>query len=472
MSAPPAVLPTASPASSTANDRWSVGTLTYTQGGLMVIFLLLLLGDFGWMMRERSVVPMSQLLLTRYQPSDTVTGLLFGSIPACLTIIIWPIVSVWSDRTRSRWGRRVPFLFLTTPVVSIAMAGLAYSPSIGAWLHESFQAEGAAGPWVVTVFAAFWVLFEVFALVTNNIFIALVNDTVPRAVIGRFFGMFRMVSLGAGIYFNYSLIGAADTHSTTLFLGIAAVYFVALMVMCAFVKEGAYPPPPAEAHGVAHKVRAYVRECGQVPFYRSVFITMAVAALAFIPVNIFSLFAAKSYGIETGAYGKSLALTYVISFGLAFPIGWLTDRFHPMRTGFVTLVLYGVAMFFALWLVRGPETFLVMFVVHGVASGMYFTATAGLLPVLFPRLQFSQFFSATNIFINALGMIAPPIFGKVMDLTHHNYRLMFLFAGLIAFTGGACWLRLNRGFHRHGGVKGYAPPEVRPATAATLDPLS
>ena len=153
-------------------SRWSVGSLTYTGAGLIVLFLLLLLGDFGWMMRERSVVPMSQLLLNKFHPSSLITSLLFGSIPAALTIVIWPVVSVWSDRMRSRRGRRVPFLFWTTPMVTGAMVGLAYSPQIGDWLQRLLHGTGPVNLWVIGVFAFFWVIFEVFALVTNNIFIA------------------------------------------------------------------------------------------------------------------------------------------------------------------------------------------------------------------------------------------------------------------------------------------------------------
>jgi MFS family permease len=443
-------------------SRWSVGSLTYTSAGLVILFLLLLLGDFGWMMRERSVVPMSQLLLNKFQPSSLITSLLFGSIPAALTIVIWPVVSVWSDRTRSRWGRRVPFLFWPTPVVTGAMVGLAFSPQIGAWLQKLFHGTGPVNLWVIGVFAFFWILFEVFALVTNNIFIALVNDTVPRRIINRFFAMFRMVSLGAGVYFNYSLISKADTHFTVLFLSIAAVYLVSFLVMCWFVKEGTYPPPPPIEHssGIFSKIKMYICECCHQPFYRTVFVTMALAGLTFMPVNIFSLFAAKSYGIDTGAYGNSLALTYIIGFVIAFPIGWFTDRFHPMRTGLVSLALYGTCMVAAYWIVCGPETFLAMFVVHGVAAGVYNTAVSGLLPMLFPREQFSQIFSATNILVNILNMIVSPLLGQVMDLTGNNYRLTFLLAGLIAFSGCACWLLLNRGFARNGGVKSYQPPVV------------
>jgi MFS family permease len=85
---------------------------------------------------------------------------------------------------------------------------------------------------------------------------------------------------------------------------------------------------------------------------------------------------------------------------------------------------------------------------------------SGLLPMLFPRGQFSQFYSATYILINILVVVASPVLGQLMDVTNHNYRLMFLLAGLIAFAACAFWLLLNRGFVRNGGVKSYQPPQV------------
>jgi Na+/melibiose symporter-like transporter len=301
--------------------NWSIGSLTYTKVSLLVLFALLLLGDFGWMMRERSVVPLGQILLNKFEPSSFVTSLLFGSIPAVITIIVWPIVSVWSDRHRGQHGRRIPFLFWTTPVVTAAMVGLAFSPAIATGLWNLVGGIGELKLWVIGVFSVFWILFEVFALVTNNIFVALVNDTVPRAVINRFFAMFRMVSLGAGIYFNASLLSKADTHFTALFLGIAAVYCASFLVMCRFVREGTYPePPPRESGGIFTKTKQYLVECTRVPFFRMVFVTMALAGLTFMPVNIFSLFAAKSYGIETGVYGNSLAITYLIGLCKDFKI--------------------------------------------------------------------------------------------------------------------------------------------------------
>jgi hypothetical protein len=59
-----------------------------------------------------------------------------GSIPAALGFFLGPIVSVMSDNHRSRWGRRIPFLLIPTPIATLSVCGLAFSPKLGTWLHE------------------------------------------------------------------------------------------------------------------------------------------------------------------------------------------------------------------------------------------------------------------------------------------------------------------------------------------------
>ena len=73
-----------------------------------------------------------------------------------------------------------------------------------------------------------WALFELASITCNAVFAGLVNDVVPRSVIGRFFGMFRAVSLIAGMMFHYKLLGVAQDHYVAIFLGIGALCGVPL----------------------------------------------------------------------------------------------------------------------------------------------------------------------------------------------------------------------------------------------------
>lgn len=81
----------------------------------------------------------------------------------------------------------------------------------------------------------------------GSLFNALVNDVVPLELIGRFFGLFRIVSLGAGILYNGWLIDRVKTHAAEIFFGIGTLYLLGLLLLCFKVKEGEYPPPPGGA---------------------------------------------------------------------------------------------------------------------------------------------------------------------------------------------------------------------------------
>ena len=48
-----------------------------------------------------------------------------------------------SDRHRGRWGRRIPFLLIPTPIIVLSVVGLAFSPLLGRHLHSAL---GASSP--------------------------------------------------------------------------------------------------------------------------------------------------------------------------------------------------------------------------------------------------------------------------------------------------------------------------------------
>ena len=120
----------------TSAPTWMAGTLKYSSAGLALLFFWLLFGDFAYMLRERSAAPTAQLMLKAYQASDFATGIFLLTIPQAIIFFLGPVISYWSDRHRGRLGRRIPFLLWPTPITSLSMIGLGYSPFIGKALHQ------------------------------------------------------------------------------------------------------------------------------------------------------------------------------------------------------------------------------------------------------------------------------------------------------------------------------------------------
>ena len=461
----PAPSPSAAAETGDGPRLWRAGTLTYTTAGLVVLFAWLLWGDFAWNMKDRAVVPVAQLMLRQFGSSDFIVGLLVGSLPAAVGLIVGPIISVKSDNHRGRWGRRIPYLLIPTPIVALAMVGLAFTAPLAEWLHGVL---GASSPGEVgcrlIIFGFFWTTFEIFQTIAQAVFGGLINDVVPQEVIGRFFGLFRAVSLIAAIIFNFWLIDHAEEHYMAIFLGLGALYGVGFSLMCLKVKEGEYPPPPPREAGpktarrLIAPLRSYVRECYANPYYLWVFLALMFGSLAGGPVNAFSVFYAKSVGLDMDYYGKLLVATYACSLALSFFLGWLADKFHPLRLGMISLFAYAVVMLWGGLAATDARGFAIAFVAHGVIQGIYNTGTASIGQRLFPRVKFAQFASAAGI-VSAFGyMVLPPLLGKYLDLNGHVYRHTFVLSGVLGALGLVAFLIVWRGFRRHGGIKNYTPP--------------
>jgi MFS family permease len=377
-------------------------------------------------------------------------------------LLAGPTVSYWSDRHRSRRGRRIPFLLLPTPFVTLAMFGLAYSPRIGPVLHRLFGGDPATvNHTILLTMGLFWMVFEIGVVISNSVFNGLINDVVPREWLGRFYGLFRAVGLGAGILFNYKIIGHAEENYTIILASIGLIYGVGFTVMCLRVKEGEYPPTTeaSRANPVLGAIGDYFRDCFSKPYYLWVFIFLGLANVAFVPVNLFSIYAAKSFGMSMDVYGKYLVVTFITSFLLAFPLGWLADRFHPLRVGLGALLLYALLMAAGFGWMHDLKSFGLVFLGHGILSGTFFTGTAAIAQMLFPKLKFAQFAAAAGLIAAFFNMVLGPVLGAVLDRLGSDYRYTFLAGSMLAVGSLGLGLFVHRRWQQHGGQSAYVAPE-------------
>ena len=426
-----------------------------------------------------------------FHASNGVVGLLISTLPPALAIAIVPAVCYRSDRFRSRWGRRIPFLLAVTPLAVVSMAGLAYSPVFGRRLAGFF---GLHDENTVIIFSLglFWMMFELSSSICQHVLSGLINDVVPHELLGRFFGMFRILSLGAGMLFHYFLMGKVATDYVPLFLGMAALYGVSFTLMCLRVKEGEYPAPqespqpPIEAAPAMGELVAtgalpeagpiipyaatgksepslsatatYLRECFGNSYYLWFFASNALAIMAFAPVNTFSLYFAQSVGMNDTGYGHYSALQLFCSLLQAYPIGWLADKIHPLRATIIATFLYTMATLWAFFFVHTAPLFAAAHVICGTIAGFWLTATAPLGPALLPKSKYAQFASAAGICASLGQMIVGPACGWFIDAMHREYRFIYLWACVLMFLSLLVTLVLYQRFQQLGGTKHYTPP--------------
>lgn len=245
------------PATPTSNDGkvFHVGTLTYTKAGLFALFGWILWGDFCLVLMETAAPAVLQVNLNEMGAPNWVIGLVLSTIPGVLNMTICPASSFWSDRFRSRWGRRIPFLFVATIPLTLFLVLLGFSKQIGTLLHGAINGGFSQTVVILAVVVVLVFCFQVFNMVITSVYYYLFNDVVPAEVLARFMSIFRIVGVLAGAVFNWFFLKYAVSHMTEVYLIAAGLYATAFLLMCWKVKEGEYPPPPAHPDGGSGLVR-------------------------------------------------------------------------------------------------------------------------------------------------------------------------------------------------------------------------
>lgn len=478
---------------------WSVGTLTYTTGGLVALFATLLFGDFSWQMRDRSVTPMAQWFLTTLKIPNVWFGYILNTFPALIAIILNPIISVKSDRYRSRRGRRVPFLLICTPIAALGMIGISVSPYMGHWLHSILGNSHPFGNWLqgllggtflsrtilpvlqsekrmmVLCFVFFWTAFELGSIAAWAVFQGLINDVVPRQFMGRFFGLFRAISLIDGVFFSYCLMGLIPVHFTLILAIIGCFYGLTFVWVCFRVKEGEYPPPsPREGRAYSSKAGSswtgavicrwwlefsiYLKECFSNYYYISVFILIALLGIAPASFNIFVMPYRESVNLNMEDYGHYQAGCFVISACLAYFLGYFADKIHPLRMAVVTMTLYAMVMAWGSIYATNLWGFKIAWLSHVIISGCIYTSTPSLGQRLFPHTKFAQFASAASIVLSLANMVIGPIVGKIIDHSGRDYRMTFVCGFWVSIATILAAINVYIQFRKLGGPNHYVAP--------------
>ncbi len=458
--------------------------LTYTKTGLFMLFGWLLWGDFCFTVMEAVVPSILPLKLEGMGAPNWLIGGLVTTIPGLLTTTVNPAASFMSDRLRSRWGRRIPFLFCATPFVTIFLIALGFSEEIGMQLKSMLAASGitlSSYTAVLAIMCLFITLFQFFHMFINSVYYYLFNDVVPHQYLARFMALFRIVGVLASSLYTWFVYSYANTHMREIFLIAALVYFVAFMLMCWRVKEGSYHAPPENVdggHGVVSGVKTFLKECFTWKFYWFFFLTNSLWAMNWAMAS-FSVFYARSVGIDMATFGKIAAVSGIVGAILMYPAGSISDRKHPLR-----VMLFSVAL---LTLIT-PLSFVFLFFDFSpqISFAIYIATTALSIPIMalysaselpmymmvLPQSRYGQFCAANasvrSFFIMGSGVLAGTFLDCVKpycSVPDFQYRFVPVWYFLFYLLSLVFLTLLWREWKARGGAGSYIPPGEEPDAA-------
>ncbi len=462
--------PAVSPPAATGPKLYRVGTLAYTKGALVQVVFWMLWGDFFFQLLE-SMTTFTPLLLRWQGASDTLIGLVGGSLSSLVAFFWYPVVATQSDRHRGRLGRRRPFLLWCTPPVVLSLVLLGAAKPAGLGLHrllaavgfERFTVAGCSIAWI-SVFVVVFLLFNAYIV---QVFACLIADVIPPEVMGKFAGLYRAVGALGSLAFNRWAMGWVEAYTVHVYVLIGCLFAGAFSLIVWNVKEGEYPPPPPKAPGgPLGAVQEYFQTCFRHRFYLTFFFVSFFNWAALVPLNFIVFFGtqagkagyASTLGLSLQEFGEVRGWTFVVQVPVFFIVGFFADRYHPMRVTVTGQLATALSYFCCFWCVHDKSSLLLWWSFNQAAIAVYLGAATAMGPRLLPRERYGQFISA-NLIFGMIGLIfSPPIVGWLFERVA-DYRYVFIFCGVLTTLALVALLLLYAQWQRLGGAKGYTPPD-------------
>lgn len=337
-----------------------------------------------------------------------------------INMFMQPLVGQLSDNTRTRFGRRKPWVMAGAP---IAMTAFLFVPT----------ATTAAG-----VMAAIFLTNFGNALIRSP-GVALIGDLYPSSQRSLANGIINLM-LGVGVALAYYgggvLYGALGRHAPFLFG--SGVMALALLVAVFFVhepKSQLYEAEEKEA-GLIEGVRALVRT------RNSSILWMLGAILSWFMgytalEALLSLIGKEALGISPDKMGQLVALLPAAFILSALPSGWLATRF-----GRKPIILVGIAGLVGMLLYGYFVQSLPMLIGFLIPAGAFWAlVNVNSLPALYdtaPQLRAGIITGLYYFASNLSAVLGPQLAGILVDLTGGNYRNVFLYGAFFMALAGLC----------------------------------
>jgi len=452
------------------------GTLTYTKIGLFALFAWIVWGDFCLTLMEAVVPSIMPLKLKALGAPNWLLGAMMTTIPGILNIGITPYLSLRSDRYRSRWGRRLPFIIWTLPFLCASLCLLAFSESIAGGLHKHFEflKQIPALTFTIGIVCVFIILFQFFNMFVMTVFWYLFNDVVPLELLARFIGVIRIAGALASAFYNYFVFQHAETHMREILLGAAIVYFIGFTLLCLRVKEGNYPAvenKPVQGEGVLRGFKKYFKESFSSKIYWLFYLMGGVQALN-AGIAVFAVFNGREMGLTLKHMGYLGAIGAIVGLTTIYLTSIFVDRWQPIRVN-AYMAVFSVISASMGWVwpfvhISGDCFYwlcLSNLIITAFQGGLLAGCGFPLVARLFPKTKFGQFCGA-NALVAALGRIVAGVAGGIfIDLLAYYfggggyvYRFLFLWSFPISVVAAGIAIYHYSYWQSLGGDANYQAP--------------
>ena len=373
-------------------------------------------------------------LLLRFVPESLKNTYLGGMTFAglILAMVIQPLAGALSDRTRSRWGRRRPWILAGTLFALVFLAGMAL----------------AAGFWGL---AAAYVLLQIASNAAHGPAQGLIPDLVPEERRGLASGVKNLFDMG-GLVVASLVAGRlmGDGNSVLAFAVIGGVLAVSglFTLLATPERPSADLPEPTADHKLRDLVRPNLR---RYPAYARLIVSRFLILLGIYAVQSFAQYFIRDVldvPNPTEVTGNLMAAIGLALTALVFPAGQLSDRLGRKGLNLLAGALASLGIFLLIF-VRTVTSLYVFGGIIGMATGIFVSVNWALATDLIPREEAGKYLGLSNLATagsGAASRLAGPLIDGLNALrpgAHLGYPALFLLASASTLLGTLLMLRIR-----------------------------
>jgi len=367
------------------------------------------------------------IFLSKYISSVFIIGLImtFDNIAA---ITLQPFFGALSDRTNTRYGRRMPYLLIGIPASALFFLLIPY--------EFSFVS-------LIAIVMCFNIIMSIYRAPT----VALMPDLTPSPFRSKANGIINfMGGFGAFLaYFVGSKIYDYDKHVP--FMGTSLLMILAVIILYKVIKE---PPVPAlvpeekENSGIISAFMEILSDSDK----SALFILLAIF-FWFIGYQgieaLFTLYGVKYLGIKESAAALTLGFFSLSFLIFAIPSGFIATRIGRKRT--IKIGLLGLMIIFGAGFFSKDIIVIRVFMLIG---GMFWAfVNINSYPMVVEMTTDSKIGAYTGLyyfFASMSAILGPPLFGKLIDLM--GYGVLFLMAFCFFLLAFICIIYVKKGEYK------------------------
>ena len=396
---------------------------------LSVIVVTQVMGLICWNMIPR----LGPLFLEQAGANAATISLLIGTLPQMITLILTPVVSIWSDNHSSAWGRRRPFLWWSAPLFCLALLGIHFASTN------------------VLLLGCALTLFALASLVPSTLVFYLVPETIPREYIGRFTAWNGAISSICAAAYNYFGLAWSSQHSLAAIAFAIALYIVAMFFLLVIprndVSENKPPQSPKPFSRIWTLGRSCATECFRDPKYLMIFLCMGFNQASMILRTIFGiLFATNDLAMSPKEFGHIGGICSAIGAITAILLGKHVDRHSPatfyLHGSLYVIVISIIGFFFT----NSATSYMVIAIITTICYSIQSIAYTPLLVAVFPKEKYGQFSSINSTICTLMVMAGSALGGWLTQ--HMGFRIMFLWDFILTAMGTMFLLGFKR-MHRN-----------------------